>query len=147
MAGKVLLGDPGTRFETMKRFVVLVSIASVLGMYEYFFKTNPYREFWGRFYPGQWGGATTQIRWGFGRMSGPLCAVRGCWHCHHDGSTAGPLGTALPPKEPRSPAPGSRPMKYVKLVVFTLVLALGMTEARGPLARGAHRTGAWLPLG
>jgi hypothetical protein len=132
MAGKVVLQDPGTRIEATKRFVVLVTIASFLGMYEYFYKTNPYKEFWARFYPGQWGGATTQIRWGFGRMSGPYVQSEAAGIVIMTALLLGLWVLRWRAQRGGVPDPESRPLKYVKLVVFTLVLALVMTEARGP---------------
>lgn len=70
-AAKLLLRDRGTELEFIKRFAVLTGLAFVFGSFEFVFKENPYTKLWSHFYPGQWVGGATQIRWGFGRTSGP----------------------------------------------------------------------------
>ncbi len=54
MAGKLLVERPGMRVETVRRIVVLMAVASVLAMPEFFLKWNPYIHFWSHFFPGQW---------------------------------------------------------------------------------------------
>jgi hypothetical protein len=132
MAAKLLLKQPRIGMETIKRFATLTAAASVVAMYEFFFKRNPYTYVWSHFYPGQWGGATTQIRWGFGRVAGPytqselagmilmaafllaLWLVR--WH-----SLGSRFGT-----------PDKGPLKHARLILIILVVTLYMTQARGP---------------
>jgi hypothetical protein len=139
MAAKLLLGQPRMMIETIKRFILLVAAASFAGMYEFVFKRNPYSYVFSHFYPGQWGWASTQIRWGFGRISGPytqselagiilmaalLLAIWlmrwppvGAWFIHPDLA----IGRVTSRKLPRT-----------KMVMLLLALSLYMTQARGP---------------
>jgi hypothetical protein len=139
MAAKLLLGEPRMAIETIKRFVILVAIASLVGMYEFLFKRNPYSYVWSHFYPGQWGFAGTQIRWGFGRMSGPYtqselagiiimaALLLALWLMRWT-----PKGTWF--GDPASTAGGVRDRKLprAKMVMLLLALSLYMTQARGP---------------
>jgi hypothetical protein len=139
MAAKLLLDQPRMAIETIKRFVLLVTAASLVGMYEFVFKRNPYSYVWSHFYPGQWGFAGTQVRWGFGRMSGPytqselagiiimaalLLALwlmrwppKGSWFVDPDAATGGVQDRKLP---------------RTKMVMLLLGVSLYMTQARGP---------------
>ena len=134
MAAKLLLGDPEFRLAVMRRFMILVALASLIGTIEYFLKVNPYRSFWSGFYPGQWIGGATQVRWGFGRMAGPyfqsefagiiiLTALMfSLWEARW--RVKPPRGGRLP-KLPTA-------ARYARLLVLALATALFMTQARGP---------------
>ncbi|MBS1821247.1 MAG: O-antigen ligase family protein [Acidobacteria bacterium] len=132
MAGKLLIEQNGIRAETAKRFITLLFVASAFGLYEYVGKSNPYQYFWSHFYPGQWSGWHTQIRWGFGRVAGPYAQselagmivltglVFALWlgyrrYRYRDTVTA-----------------TSKPFKYAKIIAFLLFVTLGTTQARGP---------------
>ncbi len=133
MAVKLLLGDPQLRTAAMRRFVILVAIASLIGAVEYFLKVNPYRLFWSRFYPDQWIGEATQVRWGFGRMAGPYyqsefagmiiltALLFSVWEARWRSS----LNQLQLPTLPTA-------MKYARLLLLTLAASLFMTQARGP---------------
>ncbi|WP_260705501.1 O-antigen ligase family protein [Edaphobacter flagellatus] len=130
MAGRLLIEQTGLRTKTVKRIVELVFFAAIFSMYEYVRKSNPYQWFWGHFYPGQWAGWITQIRWGFGRVAGPYsqselagmvffsALILAIWLQYR----------RYPGQAPIRP----RPLKNPRLVVFVLALILGMTQARGP---------------
>jgi hypothetical protein len=132
MAGKLLIEQGGIRVKTVKRFISLVFIASIFGMYEYVLKHNPYQYFWSHFYPGQWPGWVTQIRWGFGRVAGP----------YSQSELAGMIVLAslvmalwLGYRRYRSREAivgSSTPLKHARLITFVLLITLGMTQARGP---------------
>ena len=132
MAGKLLLENVRVAQETIRRFTLLVAAASVVGMYEFLFKTNPYSYLWSHFYPGQWGYATTQIRWGFGRVSGP----------YTQSELAGIIMMAallLALWQVRWQAMDFRLGRLTKyqlrkagIVLAIVALALYMTQARGP---------------
>lgn len=132
VAAKSFLGDPRTSKATVLRFASLVAAASVVGMSEFVVKNNPYKYFWSHFYPGQWGGATTQLRWGFGRVSGP----------YTQSELAGimlmaalMLGLWLLRWRRELPVPDMaqrRVLKYAKPIAFVLAVTLYMTQARGP---------------
>ena len=71
MAGKVLIEQTGSRVATVKRIVILLFVASLIAAYEYRMGQNPFTLVWARFFPGESFAWKTQIRWGFGRVSGP----------------------------------------------------------------------------
>ena len=120
------------RLRSLFRLTTLVAVGCVIGMYEYFLKNNPYRYFWSHFFPGQWMGPATQVRWGFGRMAGP----------YSQSELAGMIIMAAllmvgwlknqrtPQNVSRMRIPGS--MKHMPLIFGVLVVALFMTQARGP---------------
>lgn len=72
MAGKLLMEHKNSRVETSRRIVWLMVAAAVVSTWEYVFKNNPFARMWNHFYPSQWSGWVTQIRWGFGRVAGPF---------------------------------------------------------------------------
>ena len=71
MAGKLLIEQPRARVPVIKRIVFLLFVASVIGAYEYRMGQNPFTVIWARFFPGELFAWKTQIRWGWGRVSGP----------------------------------------------------------------------------
>ena len=71
MAGKLLIEQTGARIPTVKRIVFLLLVASLIGAYEYRMGQNPNTLIWARFFPGEKFAWKTQIRWGWGRVSGP----------------------------------------------------------------------------
>ena len=132
MAGKLLIEQPGARIATVKRLVFLLFVASVIGAYEYRMGQNPFTLMWARFFPGEVFAWKTQIRWGWGRVSGPFA----------QSELAGIIllfGTILAlylsyfkfweqkfswfPKLPGSKA---------KIISWVVGLTLLMTQARGP---------------
>jgi hypothetical protein len=139
MAAKLLLGQPRMTIETVKRFVLLVAAASVVGMYEFVFKRNPYSYFWSHFYPGQWGYASTQIRWGFGRISGPYTQselagtilmaafLLALWLMRWP-----PRGRWFGRPDPLPGAVADSQLPRTKTVMLLVALSLYMTQARGP---------------
>ena len=132
MAGKLLIEQGGIRIKTVQRFISLVFIASIFSMYEYVMKSNPYQYFWSHFYPGQWPGWVTAIRWGFGRVAGPYSQselagiivlaslVMAMWLGHRRYRSREVIASS------------TNPLKHAKLITFVLLVTLGMTQARGP---------------
>lgn len=129
MAGKLLMGEPGISLKVARRFITLLAVAALLGMYEFFFRTNPYRSLWIHFYPGQWGEAETQIRWGFGRMAGPYVQSEFAGMIFFTGVL---LALWLVRWHGREGEDGGGRSSHAKLALAILVLALVMTQARGP---------------
>jgi len=72
MAGKLLMEHKNSRIETSRRIIWLMVAVAVVSTWEYVFKNNPFARMWNHFYPDQWSGWVTQIRWGFGRVAGPF---------------------------------------------------------------------------
>lgn len=72
MIGKTLIEPYGIRVATAKRFVFLLFLACLVAVYEYPMGQNPFSLMWSPFFPDEAFAWKTQIRWGFGRVSGPF---------------------------------------------------------------------------
>jgi len=72
MIGKLLIEQHHARIATVKRIVVLLAINCVISAYEYRMGQNPFSLMFRHFFPGETFAWKTQIRWGFGRVSGPF---------------------------------------------------------------------------
>jgi hypothetical protein len=130
MAGKLLVEQPGMRVETVRRIVVLMAVASVFAIPEFFLKWNLYIHFWSHFFPGQW--VVSAIRKGFGRVGGP----------YEGGETAGMvflmgLSLALWLQHCKTKGLGAiryldRPFKHGRVIILILITTLCMTQSRGP---------------
>ncbi|MDE1163405.1 MAG: O-antigen ligase family protein [Acidobacteriaceae bacterium] len=71
MIGKTLIEQAGLRLETARRVVKLMIVCALISFYEYRMSINPFTLVWGRFFPNESFAWKTQLRWGFGRVSGP----------------------------------------------------------------------------
>lgn len=72
MAGKLLIEQSHARMVTVRTIVGLLCFTCVVGIPEYFLRMNLFLRAWIRFFPGEWPGWTTQLRWGFARVAGPF---------------------------------------------------------------------------
>jgi hypothetical protein len=72
MIGKLLIEQHHARIATVKRIVILLAINCIISAYEYRMGQNPFSLVFSRFFPGETFAWKTQIRWGFGRISGPF---------------------------------------------------------------------------
>ena len=72
MIGKLLIEQHNARVATVKRIVLLLAICCVLSAYEYKMGQNPFSLAFRHFFPSETFAWKTQIRWGFGRVSGPF---------------------------------------------------------------------------
>lgn len=130
MAGRLLIEQTGLRTKTIQRFVSLLFFAAIFSTYEYVRKSNPYQYIWSHFYPGQWSGWATQIRWGFGRVAGPYAQSELAGMVFFAGLT---FAIWLQYRKYPGEAPiRPRLLKRPRLVIFVIALLLGMTQARGP---------------
>ncbi|SEG52400.1 O-Antigen ligase [Bryocella elongata] len=132
MIGKTLIEQHGARVATVKRFTFLLFLGCILALYEYPMGRNPYSMIWQPLFPDESFSWKTQIRWGFGRVSGPFGQselagmvlftglVFAIWLLHRQ------------QWEPRFKGlewtPVSKPFAIIGLLVITLL----MTQARGP---------------
>ncbi len=68
--GRFVIERRGARVPVVRRIVFLMFVVSLLSLYEYRMEANPFRSIAGSLthLPSEWG---IQIRWGFGRISGP----------------------------------------------------------------------------
>lgn len=71
MLGKLLIEQSNIRIQTARRLVALMAICCIVSQYEYRMAENPFTILWHRFFPDEAFAWKTQIRWGFGRVSGP----------------------------------------------------------------------------
>jgi hypothetical protein len=132
MAGKLLIEQPGARVKTIRRFVWLLFAASIPSMYEYFMKANPFSYFWSHFFPYQWAGWITQIRWGFGRVAGPYSQSELAGMVLFTGLVLTLWLSDWSYWEPQFKQLRSLPLKKATVITATLALTLFMTQARGP---------------
>ena len=132
MIGKVLIEQHDARIQTLKRIVFLLFVCCVISAYEYRMGQNPFALIWARFFPGETFAWKTQIRWGFGRVSGPygqselagmilffgivLALYLGYYHLW----------------EPKFARFRQHPFSKSTVIIATLSLTLLMTQARGP---------------
>jgi len=72
MAGKLLIEANGMRTAVIKRMLFCLFLACIASMYEYRMGKNPFTLVIARFFPDESFPWKTQIRWGFGRVSGPF---------------------------------------------------------------------------
>jgi hypothetical protein len=72
MIGKLLIEQHHARIATIKRIVLLLVITCVISAYEYKMGQNPFSLAFRHFFPDETFAWKTQIRWGFGRVSGPF---------------------------------------------------------------------------
>jgi hypothetical protein len=132
MAGKLLVESPGMRLRTTERVTVMMVIASLLSIPQFFLRVNLYNRFWNHFFPSQWGGIAEQVRWGFGRVEGPYGMAESAGMVLTIG-----LLLALWLQRWRSPQPEAtgylnRLLRHPKLLVFILAITLWMSQSRGP---------------
>lgn len=132
MAGKVLIEQHDARVATVKRLLFCLFLASVVSAYEYRMGRNPFTVMWARFFPDEVFAWKTQIRWGFGRVSGPFgqselagivllfAVVLALWLSFYK------------LWEPKFARAGWLPFRKSTVITATLALTLLMTQARGP---------------
>jgi hypothetical protein len=132
MAGKLLMEQNGMRAAMVKRIVFCMFLACIVSVYEYRMGMNPFTLACARFFPDEHFPWKTQIRWGFGRVSGPfgqselagmmfffglILALWLTWSHHWE------------PKFRRAPW---LPLKKSTIITATIAIVLLMTQARGP---------------
>jgi len=133
MAGKLLIEQPGARFETVKRIVQILWLSCLVAIPEFVLKLNLFSRIGMHLFPGQWPGWSTQLRWGFGRVAGPYgtAEIYGLI-----------LGTGVlllvwiqrwsTPSLPFLRLYVLSSKRLVQLALLTLVITLLMTQSRGP---------------
>ena len=132
MAGKLLIEYNGMRVATVKRLVFCLFIACIISVYEYRMGLNPFTLAVARFFPHEHFAWKTQIRWGFGRVSGPFGQSELGGMIFFTG-----LILALwlgynhfwEPKFSRAPR---LPFQKSTIIAWTIGIILLMSQARGP---------------
>jgi hypothetical protein len=131
-AGKLLIEQSGERWNTVKTTVVLLALSCLGSIPEFFIKVNLFERVGLHLFPGQWPGWFTQLRWGFGRVAGPLGSAELY-------GTMLIIGICLVLYIQRRVATGYSfclgglsSKVTVRLVLGILLLTLYMTQSRGP---------------
>jgi hypothetical protein len=132
MVGKLLIEQDNARSATLKQIVTLIFAASLVGMYEFRGLNNPWRMVFGPFFKGELIPWATQLRGGSGRISvsfaqaevagmmivyATLLAIFLGKHYHW-----GERFRSMP----------ALSLRKSSIVILLLVLALFMTQSRGP---------------
>lgn len=132
MAGKLLLETPGTRVAAAKRIVFCLFIASILSVYEYRMGQNPFTLIMARFFPDESFPWKTQIRWGFGRVSGPYGQSELAGMMLFFGLVLTFWLAYYKLWEPKFRHGERLPLKKSTIIAWTIGITLLMTQARGP---------------
>ena len=132
MIGKLLIEQHGLRIDTVKRLVFLLFLSCIISAYEYKMGRNPFALIFDRFFPGESFAWKTQIRWGFGRVSGPFGQSELAGIILIFGLILAMWLAYYKLWEPRFSRPTWWPFKKSPTIVFTIALTLLMTQARGP---------------
>ena len=133
MAAKLLIEPLGARYETAKSLILILFASCIIAMPEFLIKFNLFTRIGIHVFPGQWPGWWTQVRGGFGRISGPY-------------GTAEIYGLVLIlgvmlvfwvqmrdfPRQSFSPVSWLSSRQATAICLATLLLALYMTQSRGP---------------
>jgi hypothetical protein len=133
MAGKLLIEQDNARAATLKRLVLLIFTAGLLGGYEAPARNNLFRMAFGRFFfPDNvvaWG---TQLRGGLGRITGPYADAELAGMMFLIGALlAAFLGKHYKWDGRLRVAPGW-PVRKSALIALSIVFALFLTQSRGP---------------
>ena len=132
MAGKLLIEHKGMRSVVVRRMIFCLFLACIVSMYEYRMEQNPFSLLASHLFPDEHFAWKTQIRWGFGRVSGPFGQselagmmlffglIMALWLNHNR------LW-----EEKFSQAPWL-PFKKSTVIATTIGIVLLMTQARGP---------------
>ncbi len=132
MAGKLLIEQSGIRDAFIKRFVFFLFLDSLISVFEFRLGINPLRQLFNRLFNAedQW---PTQLRYGFGRASGPF------GHSIFMGTVTG-IGIMLHKCaehmglwEPRFKWFPRLPLNKPQIIQWTLIAACLMTLSRGPM--------------
>jgi hypothetical protein len=131
MAGKLLIEQDGNRAATLKRIVTLMVVAAIPSFYEVFWHDNLYRA---AFQPYLFANSVwlTQMRNGFGRLAGPYAQAELAGMVFLVGAVfALFLARYFHWGERFRHAPWL-PVRKSTLVIAVLLLALILTQSRGP---------------
>ncbi len=71
-AGRLLIEQTNARRATAKQMTLMLCASSLFAVPEFFLKLNLFQRGGMHFFPDEWPGWVTQVRWGFGRIAGPF---------------------------------------------------------------------------
>jgi hypothetical protein len=131
MAAKLLI-EPEQRVATVKRVVWCLFLAMLPSMWEFFSVQNPFRLLFSRFFKDQGVLQATQVRWGFGRISGPYPEAELAGMVLFAGIVLAVWLAYWHLWEPKFKNLEQLPFKKAHIILAVLLVALAMTESRGP---------------
>jgi len=111
---------------------VMMVIASLLSIPQFFLRVNLYNRFWNHFFPSQWGGIAEQVRWGFGRVEGPYGMAESAGMVLTVGLLLALWLRRWTSPQPEATGYMNRLLRHTKLLVFILAATLWMCQSRGP---------------
>jgi hypothetical protein len=132
VVARLVIGAEGLHVAVARRFVILVFVVALIGVYEARFGANPFHQLLRPVFPGQGLGWVTTFRHGVARVAGPYshAILAGImmvvayrlhrwlqWGRHW---------------EPRFPAPFALPWDKARVITVVLFCGALMTVARGP---------------
>jgi hypothetical protein len=132
MAGKLLIEQNGKRVATLKRLVFCLFLASLFSVYEFRMAQNPFTLLVARFFPDESFPWKTQLRWGFGRVSGPFGQSELAGIMFFFALTLTLWLTHNQLWEPKFRHARWLPGRKATVIAATLAVLLYMTQARGP---------------
>jgi hypothetical protein len=133
LAGKLLIEQSRSRMKTVRMIVGLLCVTCIFSIPEYFIHINLFLRWWIRFFPGQWPGWITSMRWGFARVAGPFGSPEVAGMIFTMGIMLSLWLRNWSPGEPSFRAVRSMPLKRaVRNILLTMLVTLFMTESRGP---------------
>ena len=132
MAGKLLIEANAGRVAVIRRLVWCLFAASILSAYEYRMGQNPFTLVFSRFFPDEKFPWKTQIRWGFGRVSGPFGQSELAGMMLFFAIVLALYLAYYKLWEPKFRNAAWLPFTKTNVILGTLVVTLLMTQARGP---------------
>ncbi len=132
MAGKVLIEQHDARVATVKRVLFCLFLACIVSAYEYKMQFNPFTLVWARFFPSESFAWKTQLRWGFGRVSGPFGQSELAGIILFFGLILALWFSYNKLWEPKFAQARWLPFRKATVITATIAVTLFMTQARGP---------------
>jgi O-Antigen ligase len=132
MAGKLLIEYNGMRAAVIKRMLFCLFLACLVSTYEYRMGQNPFSLVMARFFPEEHFPWKTQIRWGFGRVSGPFGQSELAGMMLFFGLVMTLWLSYNHLWEPKFSRAKWLPGKKSAVIAWTIGIVLLMTQARGP---------------
>jgi len=131
MAAKLLI-EPDARIATVRRIVWFLFLVMIPSMYEFFLQDNLFRLVLTRYFPKDLALTVTQPRWGFGRLAGPYVEAELSGMILLTGIALAIWLAYWHYWEPKFKNLRALPFKKSHVIIAVLVVALAMTESRGP---------------
>jgi hypothetical protein len=132
-AGRLFLEQRGGRKKFLQRFLVMLSIVSVISVWDFVSGQSLYQRLWSPLFPGQIIGWPVQMRWGFGRIAGPYAQSIIAGMMFLLGILLATGMRHFAPDWGRRRVFSFMPLTVRTLITFLLAAGLLMTQSRGPV--------------